>query len=61
MLMVKSRTSNGTWRVDWIGERTMPTRDQAGGDEPNARIRDVEAAMLDAANCGEAADLELTE
>ncbi len=60
-LTLKSPTSSGTWIVDWSGERTMPTRDQAGGDEPNAQIRRMEAAMLDAANCGETARLELTD
>ena len=60
-LTLRSRTSTGDWTVDWSGGRTMPTRDQTGGDEPNAEIRRMEAAMLDAADCGETARLELTE
>ena len=60
-LTLQSHTAHGTWLVDWSGDRTMPTREQAGGEESNAQIRQVEAAMLDAANCGESAHLELTD
>ena len=60
-LTLRSRTQAGTWTADWAGHRTTRTRDEVPEVEPDPAIRAQEAAILDGADCGEAARLELSD
>ncbi len=60
-LTLRERTGAGTWSADWDGHRTTRTRDQVDIPEPDPAIRAAEAAVLDGADCGGIARLELSE
>ena len=60
-LTLRDRTEAGFWRADWSGHRTTRTRDEVDTPEPDPAKRAVEAAILDGADCGGSARLELSE
>ena len=60
-LTLRDRAASGLWQADWDGRRTMRTRDEVDSPEPDASVRAEEAAVLDGANCGATARLELSE
>ena len=60
-LTLRERTAAGTWVADWDGHRTTRTRDEVDEPEPDPYLRATEAAMLDGADCGSTARVELSE
>ena len=60
-LTLRSAGEGGTWGADWDGRRTMPTRDEIPEVETDAGTRAKEAAILQGADCGGTARLELSE
>ena len=59
-LTLRDHAASGLWGAYWSGHRTMRTRDQVDAPEPDAAVRAAEAALLDGADCGGAARLELS-
>lgn len=60
-LTLRTHTAEGTWQAEWNGHRTTWTRDEVDIPEPNPAVRAAEAAMLDGADCGNTARLELSD
>ncbi len=60
-LTLRDHAASGLWGAYWSGHRTTRTRDQVDEPEPNPAVRAAEAAMLDGADCGGTARLELSE
>ncbi len=60
-LTLRDRTASGLWAADWSGHRTTRTRDEMDPPEPDPAVRAAEAALLDGADCGGTARLELSE
>lgn len=60
-LTLRKRTDSGLWRADWTGHRTTRTRDEVDVPEPDPAIRAAEEAVLDGADCGTTARVELSE
>lgn len=63
-LSVVSHDADGYWLVDWRGAATMPAIGEdpaaSAADDPPA-VRQMKAAMLEAADCGGTARLQLAE
>jgi hypothetical protein len=59
-LTLRARAPSDTWQADWNGHRTTRTRDQLDEPEPDPAFRAAEAAVLDGADCGATARLELS-
>lgn len=60
-LTLRDHPAPGLWRADWDGHRTTRTRDEVDIPEPDPAVRAAEAAILDGADCGGTARLELSE
>ncbi len=60
-LTLRDHAGPGLWRADWDGHRTTRTRDEVDIPEPDPAVRAAEAALLDGADCGRTARLELSE
>ena len=58
-LTLRSRTPTGDWRATWSGGATAATSDEAPMDQADPHLRDVEANLLRAVNCGGEARVEL--
>ena len=61
-LTLRSHEATGYWRADWSGSSTMPRLGELGaepGSDDTPEQRSVEQAILDAADCGSFAQLEL--
>jgi hypothetical protein len=60
-LTLRDHAASGLWRADWSGHRTTRTRDEVDIPEQDPAVRAAEAALLDGADCGRTARLELSE
>lgn len=60
-LTLRDHAALGLWRADWDGHRTTRTRDEVDISEPVPAVCAAEAALLEGADCGRTARLELSE
>ncbi len=60
-LTLRERAASGLWQAEWNGHRTTRTRDEVSPPEPDEAVRAAQAAVLDGADCGGTARLELSE
>ena len=59
-LTLQSEEKDGDWTARWSGYATVSAPADAGGGRDDAVQRQMQAAMLDAADCGASARLEVT-
>ncbi len=60
-LTLQSAGKDGAWTAHWSGYATVSAPADVGGGRDEAVQRQIQAAMLDAADCGASARLEVTQ